>query len=91
MMVIRKYFKLMQYANLYNPHQLFSLSTCRQLHVAVIHGITKAIGPLIKLAPHPCLLDIQNDLSQSALHLAVLTSQPSIVSKLVLAGATVNI
>lgn len=42
---------------------------------------------LISMVPHPCLLNIKNDHSQSALHLAVITKQSQVVRRLVLAGA----
>lgn len=42
---------------------------------------------LIRMAPDPCLLDTMNDDWQSPLHLAVLTHQPLIVRRLILAGA----
>lgn len=59
----------------------------RQLHIAIINGFLEVVYSLIRLAPHPCLLDIVNDMSQSPLHLAVLTNQPIIVRRLVAAGA----
>lgn len=40
------------------------------------------------MAPHPCLFNILNDDGQSPLHLAVLTRQPRIVRRLILAGAS---
>lgn len=46
---------------------------------------------LISLAPHPCLLDIVNDESQTALHLAVMSREPQIVRRLVLAGANTKL
>jgi ankyrin only family protein len=46
---------------------------------------------LIRISPHPCFLDIQNDLFQAPLHLAVITRQPSSVRQLLLAGADVTI
>ncbi|XP_025075909.1 LOW QUALITY PROTEIN: NF-kappa-B inhibitor cactus-like [Pogonomyrmex barbatus] len=58
-----------------------------QLHIAIMQGYVEAALVLIKLAPHPCLLNTYNDDWQSPLHLAVLTSQPLIVRRLILAGA----
>lgn len=58
-----------------------------QLHIAIVQGFLEAAFSLIRLAPHPCLLNILNDEGQSPLHLAVLTRQPRIVRRLVLAGA----
>lgn len=57
------------------------------LHLAIIQGYGDAVFALIQLAPHPHYLDIQNDLSQSPLHLSVLTRQPHITRRLLLAGA----
>lgn len=59
----------------------------RLLHMAIIQGYMEATFNLIKMAPHSCLLDIQNDDGQTPLHLAVLTQQPKIVRRLILAGA----
>ncbi|XP_034949577.1 NF-kappa-B inhibitor cactus-like isoform X2 [Chelonus insularis] len=59
-----------------------------QLHVAIIQGCFEvAAFSLIKMAPHPCLLDIVNDDGEAPLHLAVLTKQPRIVRRLILGGA----
>lgn len=58
-----------------------------QLHIAIVQGFVEAAFSLIKMAPHPCLLNILNDDGQSPLHLAVLTRQPRIVRRLILAGA----
>jgi NF-kappa-B inhibitor alpha len=61
-----------------------------QLHIAVVHGMVKVVSALVKFAVHPCLLDIQNDMFQTALHLAVLTGQPHIVRILVVNGANLS-
>lgn len=58
-----------------------------QLHIAIVQGFLEAAFSLIRMAPHPCLLNILNDEWQSPLHLAVLTRQPRIVRRLILAGA----
>ncbi|XP_011168273.2 NF-kappa-B inhibitor cactus isoform X2 [Solenopsis invicta] len=58
-----------------------------QLHIAVIQGFVEAALCLIRMAPDPCLLDTLNDDWQSPLYLAVLTHQPLIVRRLILAGA----
>lgn len=58
-----------------------------QLHIAIVQGFLEAAFCLIRMAPHPCLLNILNDEGQSPLHLAVLTRQPTIVRRLILAGA----
>lgn len=58
-----------------------------QLHIAIVQGFLEAAFSLIRMAPHVCLLNILNDDGQSPLHLAVLTRQPRIVRRLILAGA----
>lgn len=62
----------------------------RYLHLAVSEGALDIVRDLIRITPHPCLLDIQNDLLQSALHLAVLVSHVRLVRMLLLAGAEVS-
>lgn len=62
-----------------------------QLHLACITGYVEVVLALIRLAPHPCLLDIQNDEAQGALHLAVLTGQAKLVRVLLVAGAEATI
>ncbi|OXU23792.1 hypothetical protein TSAR_016728 [Trichomalopsis sarcophagae] len=61
------------------------------LHTAIIQGYFEATLSLINIAPHSCLFDIVNDEAQTALHLAVLTKQPKIARRLVLAGADLSI
>lgn len=58
-----------------------------QLHIAIVQGFVEAALYLIKMVPYPCLLDTMNNDWQSPLHLAVLTRQPWIVRRLILAGA----
>ncbi|XP_012527351.1 NF-kappa-B inhibitor cactus [Monomorium pharaonis] len=58
-----------------------------QLHITIIQGFVEAALMLIRLAPHPSLLNVYNDNRQSPLHLAVLTNQSLIVRRLILAGA----
>ncbi|XP_040207733.1 NF-kappa-B inhibitor epsilon [Rana temporaria] len=58
------------------------------LHLAVIHNIPQLSHYFISLAPKE-LLDIQNDLYQSALHLAVYLDQPEVVVALL--GKDVNL
>ena len=53
----------------------------------MVQGFLEAAFCLVKMAPHPCLLDIFNDEGQTALHLSVLTHQPRIARCLILAGA----
>lgn len=63
------------------------ISFYRQLHVSIFQGFVEAAFYLINITPHPCLLNILNDDGHAALHIAVLTEQPAIVRRLVLAGA----
>ncbi|XP_011304926.1 NF-kappa-B inhibitor cactus [Fopius arisanus] len=73
------------------PWQLYYIQDSdgdTQLHIAIIQGFLEAAAfSLIKMVPHPCLLDIINDDGQAPLHLAVLTKQPRIVRRLILGGA----
>lgn len=71
------------------PHLLTKgfLSFSRPLHNAILQGFLEVALRLIKISPHPCLLDIVNDEHLSPLHLAVITHQARIVRSLVLAGA----
>ncbi|XP_014250258.1 NF-kappa-B inhibitor cactus isoform X2 [Cimex lectularius] len=62
-----------------------------QLHVAIIQGSVEVAFSLIRMVPSPLYLDLRNDVTQTALHLAVLTSQPRIVRRLVCAGANTRI
>lgn len=63
------------------------ICSSRQLHISIDQGFLEAAFFLISAAPHPCLLNILNDGVQTALHRAVLTSQPKVVRRLILAGA----
>lgn len=58
-----------------------------QLHIAIIQGFIEVVFNLIRMAPHPCFLDIRNSVVQCPLHLAVLTHQPRIARRLVVCGA----
>ncbi|XP_001603027.1 NF-kappa-B inhibitor cactus [Nasonia vitripennis] len=62
-----------------------------QLHTSITMNHVEASLWLINLAPHPCLLDIINDESHTALHLAVMIREPQIVRRLVLAGANTTV
>lgn len=62
-----------------------------QLHLAVAEGVTEVVFALIRLAPHPAYLDIQNKELYAPLHIAVLVNQPRLVRRLVVAGATTDI
>uniref|UniRef100_A0A1A9V1H5 ANK_REP_REGION domain-containing protein n=1 Tax=Glossina austeni TaxID=7395 RepID=A0A1A9V1H5_GLOAU len=65
----------------------FTFEIERPLHLACISGSVDVVAALICMAPHPCLLNIQNDDCQTPLHLAALTAQPKILRMLLIAGA----
>lgn len=58
-----------------------------QLHLACMTGYVDVVAALIRMAPHPCLFNIQNDEAQTSLHLAVIYGQPKILRMLLIAGA----
>lgn len=58
-----------------------------QLHFACVDGLEKVVAALIRLAPHSCLFNIQNNDFQTAMHLATLSSKPKIIRMLLIAGA----
>lgn len=62
-----------------------------QLHIAIIQEFIEVEYSLIRIVPHPCYLNILNDVCQTPLHLAVLTHQARIARCLVVAGANVDI
>jgi len=62
-----------------------------QLHLAIASGFTEVVFALIRMAPHPAYLDIQNNELYAPLHIAVLMNQPNMVRRLVVAGATTGI
>jgi len=61
-----------------------------QLHLAIIHGSSSA-ELIIEMTPFLDCLNMQNELRQTPLHLAVLTNQPNLVRKLVTWGANLEI
>ena len=61
-----------------------------QLHLACATQAEDVVFALIRLAPHPACLDLQNNEMYAPLHIAVLTNQPSLVRRLVVAGARVE-
>ncbi|KAH9380024.1 hypothetical protein HPB48_006158 [Haemaphysalis longicornis] len=61
------------------------------LHVAVMEGWTRLLLHIIRETPHPDLLDIQNDLGRTALHLAAFCGRYHEARLLVVAGATVDV
>jgi len=62
-----------------------------QLHLAIASGWSEVVFALIRMAPHPAYLDIQNNELYAPLHIAVLMNQPNMVRRLVVAGATNDI
>ena len=62
-----------------------------QLHLAIASGFTEVVFALIRMAPHPDFLDIQNNELYAPLHIAVLMNQPNMVRRLIVAGATSDI
>ncbi|KAK3584492.1 hypothetical protein CHS0354_006024 [Potamilus streckersoni] len=60
------------------------------LHIAIIQQREDYAVLFIELCSDPCLLDIQNNLFQTALLLAVLTQQTTIVKRLVEKGASLT-
>ncbi|XP_054444429.1 B-cell lymphoma 3 protein isoform X2 [Pteronotus mesoamericanus] len=59
------------------------------LHIAVVQGNLPAVHRLVSLFQHGGReLDIYNNLRQTPLHLAVITTLPSVVRLLVIAGAS---
>jgi len=62
-----------------------------QLHLAIASGFTEVVFALIRMAPHPSYLDIQNNELWAPLHIAVLMNQPNLVRRLIVAGATTDI
>jgi ankyrin only family protein len=61
-----------------------------QLHIGVMQGYMSAVSTLISLIPHPSVLDFQNNLGQTALHLSILTRQPRMTHLLVSSGAKLD-
>merc|ERR1711872_850542 len=62
-----------------------------QLHLAIASGWSEVVFALIRMAPHPAYLDIQNNELYAPLHIAVLMNQPTMVRRLIIAGATNDI
>lgn len=61
-----------------------------QLHLATIQQIPQLCLYFINIVTNFNLLNIQNDLMQTVLHLAVMTKMPQIVRRLIVAGADVT-
>lgn len=62
-----------------------------QLHIGVMQGYLSAVSTIISLIPHPSVLDFQNNLHQTAVHISVLTRQARMTQLLVLSGARIDI
>jgi len=62
-----------------------------QLHLAIADGATEIVFALIRMAPDPSYLDIQNNEMYAPLHIAVLVNQQAMVRRLVVAGAQTDI
>jgi ankyrin only family protein len=62
-----------------------------QLHLAIASGYVEVVHALIRMAPHPDYLSIQNNAMYAPLHIAVLQNQPSVARRLVIAGARLDI
>ena len=62
-----------------------------QLHLAIASGFVDVVYALIRMAPHPDYLSIQNHALYSPLHIAVLQNQPAVVRRLVVAGARLDV
>uniref|UniRef100_A0A0B6Y8D8 Uncharacterized protein n=1 Tax=Arion vulgaris TaxID=1028688 RepID=A0A0B6Y8D8_9EUPU len=61
------------------------------LHMSIIHGIPEVAMQIIGLVPDWDWLNQTNNLSQTPLHIAVLTRQVSVVRRLICAGASVDV
>nr|XP_033811015.1 NF-kappa-B inhibitor beta [Geotrypetes seraphini] len=57
------------------------------LHLAVIHEHEEFLGTLLRFTENTEFLDLQNDLGQTALHIAVIIGLPTFIKQLLLAGA----
>ena len=62
-----------------------------QLHLAVAEGMADVVDALVRMAPNPQLISLQNNQGYSPLHIAVLQNQPLFVRRLVTAGAKVSL
>ena len=71
------------YLELYEPDQ----DGDSQLHLAIASGYEEVVFALIRQAPEPAYLNLQNNELYAPLHIAVLTNQPSLVRRLVVGGA----
>lgn len=76
---------------MYNPHTHTHACLYRLLHLAIIWPHKPVAKTLIKLAPNPSYLNIQNDIYLTPMHLAVLTEQAELVRDLVIGGAKVSL
>jgi NF-kappa-B inhibitor alpha len=58
----------------------------RFLHLAIAQGFVEVVLALIRMAPHPKLLDTPNDSAQTPIHLAASIGQWRMVRWLIVAG-----
>ena len=75
------------YIELYQPDQ----DGDSQLHLAIATGYQEVVFAMVRLAPHPDYLNLQNNELYAPLHIAVLTNQPVLVRRLVVAGAKTSV
>jgi nuclear factor NF-kappa-B p105 subunit len=63
------------------------------LHLAIIHARSQALDAILSMIQTmpKVLLNLLNNLMQTPIHLAVLTRQPKVVERLVLAGADLSL
>ena len=73
-----------------NTSQLQMFLFYRQVHIAIIQYLELLVFQFISVARVPDWLNFKNNHLQSPLHLAVLTKQPVIVRRLMVAGAQVE-
>lgn len=63
--------------------------TC--LHLAIINCQERGFNAIVDVLPKKEFLDIYNDLTQTPLHLAVITRQPEVIQKLIDCGASIDL
>ncbi|XP_069063003.1 NF-kappa-B inhibitor beta isoform X2 [Pleurodeles waltl] len=69
----------------------WAAGVCGALHLAVIHEHEAFLDAVLQYMGKTEFLDLQNDLGQTALHIAVIIGLPVFTSKLILAGASLCI
>lgn len=63
----------------------------RSLHLAIINCQEKVVNAILDVLPTKECLDTYNYLTQTPLHLAVITRQPRVIQKLIDQGASVGL